>query len=261
MDLALKDKSVLITGASKGIGKQIARGFHDEGSTVHLVSRSIANLESAASEIANTEQTRIHLHAEDISSKGAAERLLNVTGTPDVLVNNAGAIPGGDLQMVDDDRWRESWDLKVFGYINMCRIYVKAMTELGKGAIINVTGLAADRFDAGYVTGTTANAALNAFTKALGSKSLNQGVRVLAVSPGPVATDRLVNLMRAQALTDFGDADRWETYFNTLPSNRAATTKEVADVVVFMASERANFVTGTVITVDGGHGSNIPVFP
>ena len=165
------------------------------------------------------------------------------------------------MQTIDEERWRDSWDLKVFGYINMCRLFFNAMTELGKGTIINVTGLAADRFDAGYVAGTTANAGLNAFTKAIGSKSFNHGVRVLAVSPGPVTTERLVTLMRAQALTEFGDADRWETYFKSLPGGRAATVKEVADVVIFMASERASFVSGTTVNVDGGHGSNIPVFP
>ena len=261
MDLALANKVVLITGASKGIGKQIAQGFYDEGCTIHIVSRSMKNLEAAALEIAGQEQSQIHLHAEDISSKSVAGKLLAVTGIPDILINNAGAIPGGNLQTIDEERWRKSWDLKVFGYINMCRIFFNAMSELGRGAIINVTGLAADRFDAEYVAGTTANAGLNAFTKAIGSRSLNHGVRVLAVSPGPVTTERLVNLMRAQALTEFGDADRWEIYFKNLPSGRAATVKEIADVVVFMASERASFMSGTIVNVDGGHGSNIPVFP
>ena len=203
MDLALKNKSILVTGASKGIGKEIARGFYNEGGNVHLISRTMGNLETAAAEIAGSERVRIHLHAQDISIKGAAEKLLDITGVPDILINNAGAIPGGNLQTINEERWRESWELKVFGYINMCRLYLNAMIKIGKGVIINVTGLAADRLDAGYVAGTTANAALNAFTKAIGSKSLNQGIRVLAVSPGPVATDRLVNLMRAQALTEF----------------------------------------------------------
>ena len=102
----------------------------------------------------------------------------------------AGAIPGGDLQSIDEVRWREAWDLKVFGYINMTRAFLDAMEQRGSGVIINVTGLAADRTDAGYVAGTAGNAGLNAFTRAVGGRSLSHGVRVLAVSPGPVATDR-----------------------------------------------------------------------
>jgi NAD(P)-dependent dehydrogenase (short-subunit alcohol dehydrogenase family) len=81
-------------------------------------------------------------------------------------------------------------------------------------------------------------------------------VRVLAVSPGPVATERLVTLMKTRAEAQFGDPSRWQSYLSGLPASRAATVEEVADVVIFMASERASFMSGTVVTVDGGHGGN-----
>jgi len=130
------------------------------------------------------------------------------------------------------------------------------MKERGQGTIINVTGLAAERTDANYVAGTTGNAGLNAFTRAVGGKSLNDGVRILSVSPGPVETERLVALMKTRAKAEFGDPDRWQSYLANLPLGRAASVQEVADVVVFMASKRANFVNGSVVTVDGGHGAN-----
>ena len=245
-----------MTGASKGIGKGVARGFISEGCTVHLVSRSPENLEAAAADIAGDDRSRVHLHAMDLSESQSVGELREAVGTPEILVNNAGAIPAGDVQDVDEARWREAWDLKVFGYINMTRAFLEAMEKRGSGVIVNVTGLAADRTDANYVAGTTGNAGLNAFTRAVGGRSLSRGVRVLAVSPGPVATERLVTLMQTRAEAEFGDPDRWQSYLSGLPASRAATVEEVADVVVFMASERASYVSGTVVTVDGGHGGN-----
>ncbi len=263
MDLGLSGKSVVVTGASAGIGKGVAAAFHGEGCDVHMVSRSMDNLEAAAADISGGgggDRGRLHLHAFDMSDSASVPKLLDAAGLPDILVNNAGAIPGGDLQAITEDRWREAWELKVFGYINMTRAFLAAMTARGHGVVVNVTGLAADRTDAGYVAGTTGNAALNAFTRAVGGRSLNDGVRVLSVSPGPVETERLVNLMKSRAEAEQGDAGRWRDYLANLPAARAASVREIADVVVFMASDRASYVNGTVITVDGGHGSNLSSF-
>ncbi|MCK5362547.1 MAG: SDR family NAD(P)-dependent oxidoreductase, partial [Gammaproteobacteria bacterium] len=119
----MSGKTVLVTGASKGIGKIVARGFLSEGCTVHLVSRSLENLEAAAADIAGEDRSRVFLHAKDMSNSESVGDLLAAVGTADILVNNAGAIPAGDLQNVDEARWREAWDLKVFGYINMTRAF------------------------------------------------------------------------------------------------------------------------------------------
>lgn len=256
MELGLSGKTALVTGASKGIGKGVARELLTEGCTVHMVSRSMENLEAAARDIAGDDRSRVHLHARDVSISASVPALLEAVGTPDILVNNAGAIPAGNIATIDEARWREAWDLKVFGYINMTRAFLARMQARGSGVIINVTGLAADRTDANYVAGTTGNAGLNAFTRAVGGPSLGSGVRVLAVSPGPTATERVENLWRAKAEAEFGDGDRWQSYAAALPASRPARVEEVANVVVFMASERAGYVNGTVITVDGGHGSN-----
>lgn len=260
MDLRLTEKTVLVTGASAGIGRAVAAEFWREGCIVHLVSRSLERLEAAALEFAGEDRARVHLHAFDLSQSSAVAKLVEKVGTPDILVNNAGAIPAGSLSAVTEARWREAWDLKVFGYINMARAFLELMVARGSGVIINVTGLAADRTDAGYIAGTTGNAGLNAFSKALGGKSLGKGVRVLAVSPGAVATDRLVDLMRSRAEAEFGEAARYQSYFANLPDGRAATVEEVADVITFMASPRAGYVSGTVVTVDGGHGGNLSSF-
>jgi NAD(P)-dependent dehydrogenase (short-subunit alcohol dehydrogenase family) len=260
MDLELTGKTVVVTGASEGIGREVAGRFHDEGCIVHLVSRSSDKLSAAVARIGGGGSDRLHCHPMDLSDSNNIPTLLAAVPAPDILVNNAGAIPGGDIQAVDESRWREAWDLKVFGYINLTRAYLSGMQDRQRGVIVNVTGLAADRTDAGYVAGTTGNAGLNAFTRAVGSKTLNHGVRVLAVSPGAVETDRLVGLMQGRAQAELGDKDRWREYLIGLPAQRAASAVEVADVVVFMASARASYMSGSVITVDGGHGANMGSF-
>lgn len=256
MELNLAGKTVLITGASKGIGRGVAEAMAGEGCNLHLVSRTQTDLDGVAGHLRDAFGVSAESHALDLSRPGAVEALIGAIDIPDILVNNAGAIPGGTIDMVDEARWREAWDLKVFGYINMCRAFYAAMKARGHGVIVNVTGLAAERTDAGYIAGSAGNAGLNAFTRALGSRSLNDGIRVLAVSPGPVETERLVGLMRTRAEAQFGDPERWQSYMAGLPMKRPASVAEVADVVVFMASERAAYMSGTIVTVDGGHGAN-----
>ena len=255
MELGLQNRTAVVTGASKGIGLAIARGFAAEGCNVHLVARDRALLEKAAASIRTEYHVVATVHALDLSRSESIAALTSATGTPDILVNNAGAIPGGDLQAVDEARWRTAWDLKVFGYINLSRAYYAHMQKRGRGVIINVTGLAADRLDSGYIAGSTGNAGLNAFTRTLGSYSLEHGIRVLAVSPGAVETERLVTLMRSRAADRLGDAERWREFVEGLPLGRPASVEEVANVVVFAASDRASYVSGVVITVDGGHNA------
>ena len=253
MELGLAGKTALITGGSKGIGFGCARALAAEGCRVQIAARDQKVLDEAAT-ILRREGAEVEVHVIDLSAPGSADELLARAGIPDVLVNNAGAIPGGDVAAIDEARWREAWDLKVFGYINLCRAVYAAMKERGHGVIVNVTGLAADKPDFNYIAGTSGNASLNAFTRALGSYALEDGIRVVAVSPGAVATDRLVGLMKTRARDETGDESRWQSYLSGLPLGRAATVEEVADVVTFMASDRAGYVSGIVVTVDGGHG-------
>jgi 3-oxoacyl-[acyl-carrier protein] reductase len=255
MELGLAGKTAVVTGASKGIGRAIAQGLAAEGCELHIVSRTRETIERAAQEIQAQHGVSVSAHALDLSSSDSVAPLIDAAGDADILVNNAGAIPGGDLQAINEARWREAWDLKVFGYINLCRAFYAAMRKKGAGVIVNITGLAADRLDTNYIAGSAGNASLNAFSRALGSNSFKDGIRVLAVSPGAVETERLVTLMKTKAGTELGDADRWRELAAGLPYGRPASVEEVANVAVFAASARASYLSGIVINVDGGHNA------
>ena len=166
MDLKLRGRSALITGASKGIGLAVAEQLAIEGCGVILVARSATDLQQAAEQIAG-HGAPVSFEAADLSDGGAVDRIAERHGHVDILVNNAGAIPAGRLDEIDEVRWRAAWDLKVFGYINMTRRFYAAMKARGKGTIVNIVGAAGERVDAGYIAGSSGNAALIAFTRAL----------------------------------------------------------------------------------------------
>lgn len=254
MELELKGKTALITGASKGIGRAIALGLAKEGCQVHLAARGRAELEALAEEIARTGAPRPVIHPCDLAKRGSPAALASECGDLDILVNNAGAIPRGTVEAIGEDRWREAWDLKVFGTIDLSRAAFSRMKGRRSGVIVNVIGMAGERNSAEYIVGSTGNAALMAFTRGVGGASMDDGIRVVGVNPGPVNTERMESLLRQQAVEKFGDAERWRECQDTskLPAGRAATAREIADVAVFLASPRASYVSGTVISVDGG---------
>jgi NAD(P)-dependent dehydrogenase (short-subunit alcohol dehydrogenase family) len=255
MDLNLRGKTALVTGASKGIGLAVAKALAAEGCNLHLVARTKETLEAAREAIRSRHQVAVALHKLDLSQSASVGELASSCRDIDILVNNAGAIPGGSVDMVEEARWRAAWDLKVFGYINMTRAFLALMQQRGQGVILNVIGLAGEKPDAGYVAGSAGNASLMAFSRAVGSASLDRGVRVLAVNPGPVETDRIVTLMKTRAERELGDAGRWQEYMKKLPLARAAKAEEVADLVVFLVSDRASYISGTIYAIDGGLGS------
>lgn len=255
MDLQLRGKTVLITGASKGIGLACARGFAAQGCHLHLAARSEELLAAAKAEIEAAHDVRVAIHAGSLADDAAMQALANAVGDVDVLVNNAGDIPAGDIESVDDAAWRRGWDLKVFGYISLTRCYWTRMKVLGHGVIINDIGNSGENWDARYIAGSSGNASLMAFTKALGAVSLDHGVRVVGINPGPVATERMVKLMKRRAVDLYGDEARWEELYDKYPGKRPATPEEVADLTMFLASARAGYITGTIVTIDGGIAS------
>lgn len=238
MDLNLAGKRVLVTGGSKGIGRACAEAFAAEGARVRIAARNPPAGADAK--------------AVDISQRGAAEALAQWAGELDVLVNNAGAIPGGDLLKVDEDTWRRAWELKVFGTINLTRLIYAGMKKRKSGVIVNIIGSAGEKLDAAYIAGSTGNAGLMAFTRALGGASHADGVRVVGINPGPTATDRLVTLYRQRAETLLGDASRYQELFGGMSFGRPGKAEEIAAAAVFLASERSAYTSGCILTIDGG---------
>jgi NAD(P)-dependent dehydrogenase (short-subunit alcohol dehydrogenase family) len=252
MDLKLAGKTALITGASKGIGRATAEIMAAEGCNVILVARTAADLDAAKSAIVRKANVRVDTVAADLSDSANVDRLAKDFPEIDILVNNAGAIPGGTLLDVDEARWRSAWDLKVFGYVNMCRAFYGLMKTRKAGTIVNVVGNAAQTHDPEYVCGVAGNAALTALTQSIGSVSHSDGIRVVAISPGPVATDRLINLMRKKAQDRTGDAENWRDLFKPLPFGRASTPEEIGAAIAFLASEHSGYTSGAVMVIDAG---------
>jgi len=255
MNLGLSGQTVLITGASRGIGRAIAESFAAEGCHLCLVARSLESLELLQADLIKTFQVKVDVHPIDISVAGAVEELHVRFPLVDVLVNNAGATPRGDLLQLEEDEWRVGWELKVFGYINTTRAYYADMCKRRSGVIINVIGLGAEKLDYSYAAGSTGNAALVAFTKTVGSMSLDHGVRVLGVNPGWVETEKAIRSLRQRSQDSTGNPDAWRDCLVGWPAQRLIQPKEIADVVCFLASERASAVCGSVVSIDGGFGA------
>jgi NAD(P)-dependent dehydrogenase (short-subunit alcohol dehydrogenase family) len=255
MDLKLRGRKALITGASKGIGLACARMLAEEGVDVALVSRTAADLERAKEGIRQIANVEVRTFPLDLSDSRSVDTLSRDCADIDILVNNAGAIPGGSIDDVDEKRWREAWDLKVFGYINMTRRFYALMAGRKAGVIINILGAAGENPDFDYIAGSSGNASLMAFTRAMGGTAPRDGLRVVGINPGPVMTERLITLNRHRAQTQFGDPEKWQDLLKGYAFGRAAKPEEIGWMAAFLASDRSGYTTGTIVTIDGGGSS------
>ena len=256
MDLNLAGKKALITGASKGIGLAIAKRFAIEGCSVVLVARSEDDLKQAQRDILKTDQSvGVDYRAADLSKTSEVNALAKEQADIDILVNNAGAIPAGNINRVDEVTWREAWDLKLFGYISLCREIYASMSarrdDPGQRVILNIIGAGGERPSSGYIAGAGANAGLMAITRAMGGVSRKHGIRVLGINPGQIVTERLETMQRVLAEEKFGDAERWkEVWDSNYPPGQV---EHIADASAFLVSDLSSNTTGTIVTIDGGH--------
>jgi NAD(P)-dependent dehydrogenase (short-subunit alcohol dehydrogenase family) len=256
VDLHLTGKTVLITGASQGIGAGLARAFAAEGCRVYLTARSVEKLDALKAEIEGAHTgASVTLIPGDLTLAGAAAELADTVGDVDILINNAGVIPSGSLFDIDEAKWRAGWELKVFGYINLCRLYYPRMKAAGGGVILNNIGNGGQVSDPRYMAGAVGNASLMMFTQALGGSSLDDNIRVVGINPGPVDTDRIYNMLKKRARDLFGDETRYNELEKTYPLGRPAHVEEITDMFLFLASDRSAYTTGTIVTVDGGIAS------
>jgi NAD(P)-dependent dehydrogenase (short-subunit alcohol dehydrogenase family) len=251
MDLGLTGKNVLITGGSKGIGLACARAFLAEGARVAIVSRSQANLDAARKALGSC-----YCIAADLTDAQAAaamvERVEKELGPLDVLVNSAGAAKRTDAPELTPAAWHAGMEAKYFTYIHAIDPVVKRMAARGRGAIVNVIGNGGKVATDTHLAGGAANAALMLATTGLAHAYAPKGVRVVGINPGLTNTARVAEGMKAEAKRQgVSEAEALERAVKRLPLGRLAEPQEIADIVLFAASERGRFLTGSNITADG----------
>lgn len=251
MDLNLAGRTALITGGSRGIGFAVAQRFVAEGVAVRIASRPSERLDKAAAALRQAGAADFHAFGFDLSIAAKRAELVEACGDVDILVNNAGAIPSGTIDEMDDKAWREAWELKLFGFIDLTRAYFARMKRQRSGVIINIIGAAGERPDYNFINGSTANAALMAMTEALGGVSPDFQVRVVGVNPGAVLTERTAEQGKRRALRLYGDESRWQERFASMPFGRPQRPEQISALVAFLASDLA-YISGTTINADGG---------
>jgi 3-oxoacyl-[acyl-carrier protein] reductase len=252
MELGLKDKKVLITGGSRGIGKEIAKQFIKEGATVGIVGRNASSLEKAQEELEGSSIYQADVTAKEERMK-LIEQFLKEHQRIDVLVNNAGGSSGSSVLETDLDDFYQAFEFNYFSAVHLSQLAAKEMVGQGSGSIINLASVFG-RESGGLVTYNNAKAALISFTKSLADEVVKHGVRANSIAPGSVYHEggvwhkRMVE--NPEATNKFAEEE--------IPAGRFGTPEEIASAAVFLASEKASWISGACLTVDGGQSrSNI----
>jgi 3-oxoacyl-[acyl-carrier protein] reductase len=256
MEFGLRGRVALVTGGSKGIGKASALGLAQEGADVAICARGHDLLERVAQEIAQQTGRQVFPIVADLNREEDAQRFVHTAvqhfGHLDILVNCAGSSPGGTLLNLSEQQWMESLNLKFMGYVRTTRAAVPFLRERRWGRIINVIGNDGIKPIYFELTPGAANAAGINFTLAIAEELAPHGITVNAVNPGPVDTERWWGLVRTMAREKgMSEEAANQRAIRSIPLGRLCTAEEVANVVVFLASEKASFVTGALITMDG----------
>ena len=252
MDLNLKNKVAIVTGASRGIGRAIAQTLSNEGMKLVLVARTKSDLEETAA-LCKTESLVLSV---DLRETSAAEKVISATiehfSQIDLLVNDAGATKRGDFFAMTDDDWQDGFALKFFGAMRLTRA---AWPHLQKshGSVVNIIGIGGKTASADFTIGGSVNAALMNLTKALADRGTKDGIRVNAINPGSIETDRLS--ARIKNLVNEYKVD--EVTMRKQMSEKAGVSRfgepeEIANMVAYLASSQANYMQGAIIDVDGG---------
>lgn len=252
MDLGLKGKVAVITGGTQGIGKATALRLAAEGASVVICARGPALLDAVSDEIRKTGATVLAVAA-DVSKLEDCNRIIDETarafGRIDILVNNAGTAATGEFESVTDATWQADFDLKLFGAIRLIRQALPHMKQQGGGRIINITNIGAKQPAARSMPTTVTRAAGLAMTKALSREFAPDGILVNTVCIGLV---RAGQHEKTAAKRGIDVEELYQALGKNIPLGRVGKAEEVANVIAFLASDAASFVTGTSINLDGG---------
>ena len=257
MDLGLKDKVALVAAASRGLGRAVAEELAAEGALLLLCSRSEEAINKAAKEIAQTTGAKVLALAADVSEAAdiakltqfGAERL----GRIDILVTNAGGPPAGQFENLSQDQWEAATRLTLFSAVELVRQVLPGMKERRWGRILNITSIAVKQPVDNLILSNSLRAAVTGFARTLANEVAPFGVTVNNIMPGYTRTERVEELAQVmaekQAITPAETVARWE---KEIPMRRLGEPREFAALAAFLVSERASYITGTSIPVDGG---------
>jgi 3-oxoacyl-[acyl-carrier protein] reductase len=258
MDLGLEGKVALVAGASKGLGRAVALGLAHEGTSLALCARDKGHLDETAAAITEETGVKVWTRPTDVSKPDEARRFVHEAashfGTVDILVNNAGGPPSATFQELTDEHWQAAVRLNLLSTIWLTDEALPYMQKQRWGRIINMTSVAVKQPIDGLILSNAVRAGVIGFAKTLANELAADNILVNNVCPGYMLTDRVRELSRVLAeKRQESPEDVMRTWEESIPLRRLGKPEEFADLVVFLASERASYITGTTIQIDGGY--------
>ena len=257
MDLQLRGKRAIVTGASAGIGRGIARELAREGVSVAITARHAGPLEEAAKAIAGETGSTVIPIAADMTELAEIQRFVRDAATAlgglDIVVNNAGASPFGPFLEHSDEHWQDAMRLKFLGYVRTSREAIPHLQQAGGGVIVNIIGAGGKMYYKNHLAGGASNAALMLVSTGLATELGPLKIRVVGINPGPVQTVRWDRLLAALGWYEGRHPEAVnQDFLANIPTGTIPTVEDVADLAVFLASPRAKQINGTIVTIDGG---------
>jgi 3-oxoacyl-[acyl-carrier protein] reductase len=257
MDLGLKGCRVLITGASKGLGKACARTFAEEGALVFICARSAEETEKTAKEVGASGWAAVDVSKADSVRTLVAQAVEHLGGL-DVLIANAGGPPTGPFENAGDDDWDIANQLTLMSAVRLIRESLPALKASGRGRILNLTGYGVKEPMTDLCVSDAVRAAVTVMAKTIATDLAPHGITVNNVAPGPILTDRLKEVHAARAvLAGISVEEQFARFRNTIPVKRLGDPSEVAALCAFLASRHAGYITGQSIVIDGGVNRSI----
>jgi 3-oxoacyl-[acyl-carrier protein] reductase len=262
MDLKIKNKTALITGASAGLGFAAAKTLAEEGVKIAINSRSMENLQKAASEIEKQTGISPVCVDGDISEEGIAEKIVERAvkelGPVDILVSNCGGPPAGMFMEHDKQTWKKSVDLTLLSAINLSRAVLPTMVEKKWGRIIFITSISVKQPIDNLIISNSLRAGVTGFAKSISNEYASHGITVNTVCPGYTETERLQSLAQHQSQAkNIKPEEVYAGWTQSVPAGRLGQPDELAALITFLASDRAAYITGTSLPVDGGYAKGL----